>query len=134
VSKVALALSTNKATLSAGISDSLEFYMIAGKSHSSQQYALLCSASGTSPGTVLPGGDILPLNRDFVFDFVKAHIGFPWFAGFYGTIDAAGYAAAKLSTLFVPPALPIGTTLHFAFTTLFPFDFQSNPVAISIVP
>ena len=127
------ALTVNTSVLSAG-GGKVDLTLDAGASHAFRDYVLLGSAAGTAPGTVLPGGGVLPLNRDFLLDYILRHLNGPSFTNFLGTLDASGEAAATLDTLGpLPPVVPSGTTLHFAFTALYPFDFQSNAVEILIV-
>ncbi len=111
----------------------VKFFLDAGPSYAFRDYFLLASASGTSPGTNLPGGGILPLNRDFVMNYIIAHYSAPVFTNFRDQLDGNGEAVAEIYK-DTPLALAAGSTLHFAFTTEGPYDFQSNAVAIEIVP
>jgi len=129
------ALSADVSTLSAATGGAVTFTLDAGAAFAGRLYGMTGSVSGTMPGFNLPGGGVLPLNRDFVFDFIRNNFGSPLFTGFLGTLDAAGQATAVFDTMGpIPGVLPPGTTLHFAFTTVNPYDFQSNAVAVDIVP
>ena len=93
---------------------------------------LAASASGTEPGTPLPGGRTLPLNADPVSNYVLANYNGPTLIDFRGTLDSNGKASATLDVSSVP--LSPGTILHFAYTTESPTDLQSNPVAVEVIP
>lgn len=111
----------------------VEFRLDAGPSHAGKRYVLAGTLSGTTPGITLPGGGVLPLNPDGLFHFIVHNTGSPRLAGFHGTLDGNGRAAAVLDTLGpLPPWITAGDTMHFAFSTVFPFDLQSNSVAIEI--
>jgi plastocyanin len=128
-------LSTDVSSLSAAFGGSVAFTLDAGPAFAGRLYGMTGSASGFAPGTLLPGGGVLPLNQDFVFDFIRRSFGSPMLTDFTGTLDANGQAFAMLEVFSsLPAALPPGTTLHFAFTTVNPYDFQSNPVSVDIVP
>ncbi len=105
----------------------------AGAAFAGRSYVLLGSFSGTSPGTALPGGGVLPLNWDPLTTFIRQHLNAPSCIRFFGTLDTGGGATATLDTLGpLLPSIQPGWTLHFAFTTLAPFDFQSNAVGVVI--
>lgn len=132
---VEASLTADTDTLSASTGGVVNFVLNAGASFAGRSYVLLGTASGTAPGTVLPGGGVLPLNQDLVFNYIRTHLASPMFADFQGMLDAAGQATAALDSMGpVPGVLPPGSTLHFAFTTVGPFDFQSEAVAVQIVP
>jgi len=122
-------------TISAAIGGTAGFELDAGSGYAQRSYAMLGSAAGSSPGTSLPGGGILPLNQDFVFAFIKSKLNSPMFQNFQGNLDSSGRALATFDTKGpIPSAVPPGTVLTFAYTTLNPYDFQSNPVEIVIEP
>jgi len=77
-------------------------------------YFVLCSL-GTSPGTLLPGGGLLPLNVDVLLQ-LSLDPASPVFVGCQGVLPASGQVAP---TLVVPP-LPwlAGWQLFFAGFTL----------------
>ena len=125
-------LSVDENALSRSTGGMSRFMLKAGAANAGRPYFLLGSASGTSPGTVLPGGAVLPLNRDFVFDYILAHYNSAMLQDFRGTLDAAGEATALLRTGSAP--LGVGTILNFAYTTESPYGFQSNPVPVEITP
>jgi|GEM_PF-2852937 len=129
------ALASNLGSISGSTGGSVVFFPVAGTNYAGRQYAMVGTSSGTSPGFLLPGGGVLPLNPDFVFNYIKSHLNSPMFVDFLSTFDSNGEATAVFNTLGpIPPVLPPGTTLHFAYTTLNPYDFQSNPVGVVIGP
>ncbi len=111
----------------------IDFSLDAGPNYGGRNYLLAATRSGTSPGTVLPGGAVIPLNRDTVTDYVLAHLNNWAFVDFWGTFDGNGRAAARLNWPY-PLTMAVGTILNFAFTTTGPYDFQSNPVDVVVVP
>lgn len=78
---------------------------------------LVAMSEGFTPGTVLPGGALLPLNNGFLLG-ASIDPSSPFFPGFVGTLAANGTATP---TLF-PPYLPFlaGWPLYFAGFTLDP--------------
>lgn len=122
--------------ISAATGGTVSFSMNAGTSNASRDYFLCGSVSGTDPGYLLPGGlTTLPLNRDFFSDYIFNNMNNTNFIDFAGTLDASGLGTATLDTLGpVTPILPVGTTMHFAFTLRSPFNFVSNAVAVEIIP
>jgi aminopeptidase YwaD len=110
----------------------IHFTLTAGAEYGGRDYFLLASASGTEPGRPLPGGGTLPLNMDKVSRYVLDNYNGPMLIDFQGTFDAEGRATATLDVSSLP--LPAGTVLNFAYTTQVPPDFQSNPVAVEVIP
>ena len=96
-------------------------------------YLMLGSVSGTSPGTVLPGGVTLPLNWDVFTNLVLDLANTPLFPDFLGTLDGAGRGNAQIFTAPLPPS-SAGTTMYFAYALNKPWDFASNAVMVGIVP
>jgi len=120
-------------SIPAGTGGAVEFTLFGGEDHAGRPYVLLGSTSGTSPGTLLPGGFVtIPLNRDWVTDRILANLNNSTFANFSGMLDGSGSAVAYLNA----PPIPAwaGTTIHFAYTTTAPCDFASIPVALEVVP
>jgi N-acetylmuramoyl-L-alanine amidase len=77
-------------------------------------YLVGCS-EGFAPGTLLPGGALLPLNNGFLLS-ASIDPSSPFFPGFVGVLDAQGTAAPTL----LPPYLPFlaGWPLYVAGFTL----------------
>lgn len=126
------ALSASGNTLAAGSGGRIELRLRAGIESAGRQYILLASASGTEPGIPLPGGAVLPLNDDAVLRVVFQHPYAPAFAGFRGILDGLGEGTATLDAPHLP--LVAGTIVHFAYTTAAPYDYQSNALAVEILP
>jgi hypothetical protein len=99
-----------------------------------RDYILLGSATGITPPVILPGGAILFLARDWFFDLVlQAALagGLGVLDNFIGTLDPDGLAQATL-TLPGHCQLFSDLDLWFAWTTINPFDFQSNTVQVLV--
>jgi len=112
----------------------IAFSLDAGATYATRNYFIAGTLSGVYPGTVLPGGLVIPLNRDWVTDYILAHMNAPAFVDFYGTLDGTGSATAGL-VLAGPGLAPyVGQTLNFAFTMSSTFDYVSNPIFVEIVP
>ena len=111
-----------------------DFMLEAGSDYASRNYLMLSGISGTSPGTPLPGGQvILPLNWDWFTNLSLTLLGSPLFSGFAGTLDGDGAGSAQLAVGPLP-AGAAGLTMYFAYCLTGPFDFASNPVDIEILP
>lgn len=128
------ALTCDTASISAAAGGQAFFMLDAGVPNAGCEYALLGTASGTTPGQLLPGGGVLPLNPGLFMQCVRAHMNGSYLIDFHGYLDASGFAIAELNTN--GPLAPIlaGRHLDFAFTTVGPFDFQSETVGIDILP
>ena len=111
----------------------VHFMLNAGAAHAGRSYALLGSVSGTSPGTPLPGGKVLPLNWDPLTAYTLVYANTEPLTGFMGTLDGSGQAYAELGLYSVSLVKYIGTKLYFAYTLYDPFDLVSNPVEVEIV-
>ncbi len=121
-------------SFSAGAGCTIPLYINAGLSYAGRQYVVGGSISGAYPGTVLPGGLVIPLNRDALTDFIIDHLNGFVFQDFMGYVGDDGRA---LATLNIPgPIDPghAGKVITFAFTLLDGFDMVSNPVFISVKP
>jgi|GEM_PF-1418271 len=130
---IPLPLQPDSDRLSVTQGGTVQFDLDAGTGHAQRRYFLLGSMSGTLPGTALPGGGVLPLNRDAVTQYVLGHYNSALLADFRGRLDGGGQAQAVLNA---PSSLPlaVGTLLNFAYTTEVPYDFQSNPVEVLVTP
>jgi hypothetical protein len=123
------------ASISASVGGTVEFHMKAGTHQAGRNYVLAACVSGTSPGTTIPGtGLTVPLNRDYVTDFVLANLNSSMLGGFAGTLDAQGAADALLNTMGALPPAMAGRTVHFAFVLTNPVDFASNAMGIEVLP
>lgn len=130
---VPLPLWLDQDKLSAASGGQVQFSLDFSAAFAGRDYFLLGTLSGTTPGTLLPGGLTLPVNLDLFSTFILMYYNTPLFDDFMGTLDGNGQASATLSA---PGAIPLalGTTMHFASMTLKPFDFVSNPQGVVIAP
>jgi len=127
-------LSIDTSVVGADQGGTVNFTLDADTANGNRNYLLLGSVTGTSPGTLLPGGLVtIPLNRDWFTDYILARLNTAVFSNFWGTLDAAGEATASLNA---PPLQPvwIGKILHFAYALNNPWDYASSAVAIEVVP
>ena len=125
-------LDTDTATLSVTTGGTVNFTLQPGIANANRPYYLIPTASGTSPGTPLSPGVVLPINLDPLWLFAHSPAGAPFFPGISGTLDSWGEATAQLVLPPVPgaPSFP----LHFAYALAFPFDFASPAVQVDLVP
>lgn len=98
-------------------------------------YLVLLSVTGTTPGLMLPNVTV-PLADDLA---LKLSLAFPNVAPFtdtLGALDGAGAASAAFEPGpgLLDPLLGPGLDLHFAWITLAPIDFASNPVTVVVEP
>jgi hypothetical protein len=98
----AAALHCGQLALSAAQGASVPFSLQLGAASAGRPYALLASASGTQPGLSLPGGALLPLNPDAIFELTAFSLPSGFFAGQVGLLDAQGKAQLALP---IPPGL-----------------------------
>ncbi|MBK8977429.1 MAG: N-acetylmuramoyl-L-alanine amidase [Planctomycetes bacterium] len=89
---------------------------------------LLAASLGTSPGTLLPGGQLLPLNADGLFS-VSLDPASPVFLGFLGALDAQGRASAG----FFAPPIPLLLGQRFYFSGLV-LAQHTPPVVGTVLP
>lgn len=111
-STVALDFSTDVASISAAIGGTVTFTVSPGPLFLSDDYFVLGSLSGTSPGIDFFFENV-PVNYD---NFTLATIvlaGSSIFPGFAGTLDANGAASAQLVSGPLPPSL-VGVQMDFA--------------------
>lgn len=101
--------------------------------NANRTYYLLGSATGTTPGTSLPGGQAtLPLIWDPITDLILSLLNTTTFQNFKGVLNNNGYATATLNFPQVPGAA--GATLYFAYALKGPWNFASSSLAIEIIP
>jgi hypothetical protein len=112
----------------------IDLFLDAGTAFAGREYLLAGSVSGAYPGTTLPGGKVIPLNRDAVTNYILGHLNTPMFQNFRANLDAEGKAVATLDTQGALNPQYIGMTLTFAFTMTSTYDFVSTPVSIEIEP
>lgn len=116
-------------TVSVSSGGSIDFVAHPGKSKAGRAYLLLASASGSRPGVRLPRNLVLPLNPDIILD-ATLQAGLRGQAPFLGTLDPSGHAAVVLAIPRGAWGIPPSVELTFAFASLAPIDFVSNPVRL----
>jgi hypothetical protein len=123
-------LMADKSEVSCWFGGQVTFYLDAGELNKNRYFGIFASLSGSTPGTALPGGEILPINWDWFSNLMMtmAFTGHPN-VPFFDFLDNAGKAAVVLT---VPPHLPVYTDLlaTFAYCLNNPFDYVSNPVEV----
>lgn len=112
----------------------IEYHLRAGTANALRASVLGVSASGTSPGTPI-GPVTLPLNIDAVTILAFNLANTPLFAGFSWGLNTTGegLAALQVPAGMLPPSAA-GLTLHLAYLLLYPEDYVSNAVSLTIVP
>jgi hypothetical protein len=123
-------------TIPTSVGAQIGFSLDAGTGHANRDYLVLASLSGTCPGFTLPGGTNLPLNWDWLTDFIFLCLGSPVCVDFSGTLDGQGRAAATLDTFGPVDSSLIGMVADFAFLLIPPpgYDFTSNAVPVTFEP
>jgi hypothetical protein len=125
-----LVLGVNDA-VSASAGGSVDLFLDTSKTHAGQEYVILGSTSGTSPGIPV-GGLVLPLNFDMFTNLVIAYINSPYLVDFHGNLNAEGRGMATLNTpAGLDPGMA-GVELFFAYFLMNPEDLASNPGIISV--
>lgn len=128
-------LTADTTSLSAATGGQVNLTLDASIDNAGRNYLMLGSSRGTTPGILLPGGQVtLPLNWDHFTTFVFNFINTPIFVDFMSVLDSQGGASAQVDSLGPFPATSIGTVLDFAYTLYYPFDFASNNVSVELVP
>ncbi|MCR9245986.1 MAG: aryl-sulfate sulfotransferase [bacterium] len=116
----------------------VEFDHLTGTENAGQMYMLLGSISGTTPGTMVPGGVQLPLNVDFLTSAMVTGWNAGPFVDTIGVLDASGKGS---SSVVAPPGLIpaalVGVDVDFAhlvYDATLTAVRASNPVRVTIVP
>jgi hypothetical protein len=127
-------LTVNPTTISAWFGGTANFSLNGGPDLAGRAYGLFGTVSGTTPGFPLPGGGVLPINWDwytYLLYFISLAPGNGITEGFIGALDKAGYAEA---TLTCPGHCQLFDDIlsNYAWTTNYPWEFQSNPVELLI--
>ena len=126
-------LRTDTASLSATDGGTVDFTLVGPDRDPPDDYLLLCSASGTSPGITV-GPLVLPLNWDDVLFFSWFHANSSTFITNDGVLDGAGRATAGFHAEPGELAPLVGFDLAFAFLTNGPVSFASNFKLVTIDP
>jgi hypothetical protein len=112
----------------------IELYLEAGAAHATRPYFVLGSISGTSPGTTLPGGAVLPLKWDIFTTIILDAFGSPVFHNFKGILDSTGCAMAILDSLGPIDPYLVGMEIHFAYVLGPNPYYASNAITMTIDP
>ena len=118
---------------------SVTFTLDAGTANAGKTYWLLGSSTGTTPGTSIQNGNVLPLNaiNDPWFRLTMLNPNTPVLATTLGTLDANGRATAQLTLPAGTPSILAGWTLDHAFVLYDPvqrFFAASNSVPMTLAP
>ncbi|MGH7150008.1 MAG: hypothetical protein ACREIU_04895, partial [Planctomycetota bacterium] len=131
-------LTASTQTLSEASGGTVSLSLSAGLAQASLPYLVLASGSGDFPGTVVPGGLLLPINADVLTLVALSEPNGTVFSNFYGTLSLVGTTVA-MATL--PPGLGasvVGTELTFAAIVFSPglaaVQRVSSSVTVEIVP
>ncbi len=126
-------LKASATSISAAAGGTIDFDLVGPDRNPPDDYLLLCSASGTSPGMVV-GPLVLPLNWDDVVFYSWLWANSTTFITNDGVLDGAGLAAAGFHA--EPDELTplIGFDLAFAYLTNGPVSFASNFKLVTIDP
>ncbi len=125
-------------TVSVSGGGNVSFDLIAGSAQAGQQYFVLGSISGTTPGFTKTFINV-PLNWDAYTDVTLALANTAVLTDTVGVLDGNGRATASLNvTPGLLPASAVGFVLHHAALAVNPgtstLTWASNPVAISVEP
>jgi hypothetical protein len=107
------------------------FTLDAGGANANSGYAILGSVTGTSPGTMLPSGEVLPLNWDVFTNLVVGLMNMGPFQNFLGSLNGSGQGTAAF---IMPSGTGVaGVTFYFAYALYPPWGAASNAVEIKVV-
>ena len=126
-------LSASRPDLSAAAGGALRFDLKAPASAGGRPFVVLASATGKQPGLATSSLHI-PLNPDAVFWSSLLQRAGSGFEGAAGTLTGAGDGTAWFEAAPGLLAPLVGSQLDFAFVTLDPIDFVSNPATVTISP
>ena len=120
--------------LSVTTGQSMDFVLDAGGAYAGRNYLLLAGLEGSTPGMDVNGVHV-PLNWDWVSDYIYSHLNLPVFQDFFATLDGQGQAVAALNMNAAPGLAPyIGQKMTFVFAVTGPVDFAPNPIEVEVEP
>jgi len=125
-------LTASAGTISAAKGGKVGFNLNAGSKAAGRPYLLLLGGSGISPGTPLPGGNLLPLNVDSFTTAGILLVNTSYFQNFFGKLDASGRASAAFQVGPGDLAWFVGKDLTFAFVTADNLSTVSNPEVVFV--
>ncbi|MHC4944092.1 MAG: C25 family cysteine peptidase [Planctomycetota bacterium] len=117
----------------------INFTICPGEDYAGYNYVLLSGVTGTTPGSVLPGGLEVPLNFDVWTSYLLGYMHtLPYFTDFSGVLDSMGEATATLSTTGATPLDPrlVGDHLYFAAVAWpagKPYEVATNAKVLTFV-
>jgi uncharacterized Ntn-hydrolase superfamily protein len=118
--------------VSAATGGKTRFVLQGGTARKQRAYLLVGSASGSQPGIRVSPNLTIPVNPDPVFYLLLQYVNTPVLPAGLGVLDGSGRAEAAF---VAPPAAlgPLkGLSLTFAWASLSPVDFASNPVKVAV--
>lgn len=124
------AISSNVSTVSVTAAGSQVLSIDAGPANAGRTYWMLGTLSGTTPGTTLQGGLVLPLNSDGYFQYTRTHLNSAILSNSFGTLDGQGRATVT----FTPNRRFVGLPVNHAFILTNPVDFASEAEPCTVVP
>lgn len=116
--------------ISTGTGGSAELVLGAGVAHAGELYVVAGTLSGTEPGFDVVGLHV-PLNWDQFTNWTIQMAGGGYFQSFVGTLDGQGDARATFDTQGPLDLSWIGLEASFAYATVPPSGFVSNPVTVT---
>jgi uncharacterized Ntn-hydrolase superfamily protein len=129
----ALRLHAKETQISSSAGDAAHLVMYGSPAFAGRSYLLMLSASGTSPG-FNDGAVHVPLNFDVTLLNSIMFANVPPLVNTRQTFDSDAHAEAMLAP--TPGLLDpyVGAALSFAYVSLLPEDFASQPVQVLVVP
>src|SRR5262245_20801164 len=125
-------------TISEAAGGTVSVSLTAGLAQAGRPYLVLPSASGDFPGTVVPGGLVLPINADVLTFLALSDPNGALFSNFFGTLSLVGTTVAQL---ILPPGLgpsAVGAEITFAAIVFSPglasVQRVSSSATVGIVP
>ncbi len=127
-------LTASAGSLSAARGGKVTFNLNAGGKAAGRPYLLLVGGSGITPGTPLPGGNLLPLNADSFTRVGIYLVNTSYFQNFLGKLDSSGRAAAAFQVGPGELSWFAGKDLTFAFVTADNLSTVSNAETVFVKP
>src|SRR5262245_29827861 len=87
-------LAVSETAISAATGGSTGFYLQAGPANAGRSYLVVGGTSGSSPGTTLPGGIVVPVNADATTTALLQAANTAALPNVFGNLDAGGRAVA----------------------------------------
>jgi len=127
-------LESDSFTIVESIGGVIQLQVDCGIENAFSQYLILGALSGTSPGTIMPGGNAtLPINWDYFTNIVLSNLNNAYFINFFAKLNANGQSKAVFDT---NGPIQRMTGLNISFANMIkgePWEFVSNPINIQII-